>query len=198
MKLGLTGGMGCGKSTAARLFEQAGFRRLDSDGILRAEVLTDPAVVALVVDHFGRDVLEADGRTLSRPAIAAKVFVDDRERIWLESMLHPRLFARWRTAFAAAPDAPWVVEVPLLFEKQLENWFDYTACVTTTSAIQLARLEERGIPKALAVQRISKQLPLVQKIELSDFVLSNDGTLDFLRAQVDALVARLVPAVVAR
>jgi dephospho-CoA kinase len=84
-----------------------------------------------------------------------------------------------------------VVEVPLLFEKQLENWFDFIACVTCAPEQQLTRLEQRGLARALAAQRISKQLPLVRKIELSDFVLLNDGSAEFLQKQVDLLVAAL-------
>jgi dephospho-CoA kinase len=81
-----------------------------------------------------------------------------------------------------------VVEVPLLFEKRLQNWFDFTVCVASHPAVQLARLEQRGLPPPLARQRISLQLPLAQKIELVDFVLLNDGLPDFLREQVAELV----------
>jgi dephospho-CoA kinase len=83
------------------------------------------------------------------------------------------------------------VEVPLLFEKGLENWFDFTVCVACSPDRQLARLEQRGLPRGLAGQRISKQLPLVQKIERSDFVLWNEGSPDFLQAEVDALIEAL-------
>jgi dephospho-CoA kinase len=83
------------------------------------------------------------------------------------------------------------VEVPLLFEKQLENWFDFTLCVASDSFLQIARLEQRGLSRALAEQRILKQLPLARKIELADFVLLNDGSPDFLQQQTDRLVSVL-------
>ena len=86
-----------------------------------------------------------------------------------------------------APEANWIVEVPLLFEKQLENWFDFIVCVASSADVQLARLIERGIPHTLAEQRISKQLPLARKIALADLVLWNDGPIPFLRAQVQSL-----------
>ena len=89
------------------------------------------------------------------------------------------------------PGSNHVVEVPLLFEKSLENWFDFTVCVACDPSSQLARLEQRGMDRALAVQRISKQLPLARKIELSDFVLWNDGSTGFLKAQVERIVASL-------
>ena len=122
------------------------------------------------------------------------VFPHDTERLWLEELVHPRVFAAWRTAFATDSNGRWVVEVPLLFEKGLENWFDFTVCVACAPAQQLARLEQRGLPRVLAGQRISKQLPLARKIEHSDFVLWNDGSAAFLEAQVDRLAEALSAA----
>ena len=78
-----------------------------------------------------------------------------------------------------------------MFEKNLENWFDFTLCVACAPAQQLARLEQRGLPHALAEQRISKQLPLARKIELADFVLWNDGSVQFLQDQVTELIQAL-------
>ncbi len=193
MRLGITGGIGCGKSTVARAFEQRGFRRLDSDRIVRDQVLTEPAVVAAIAARCGPAVLDANGQ-IHRPRLAERVFADDAERAWLEHLTHPLVFAAWRAAFATEPAARWAVEVPLLFEQRLEKWFDFTICVACAPAQQLARLEQRGLPRALAGQRISKQLPLTRKIELSDFVLWNEGSPSFLEAQVDRLVGALPAA----
>jgi len=186
MKLGITGGVGCGKSTVARLLERRGFRRLDSDEIVRDRVLTDPAVIAALRARYGEGVLDAGG-AVDRTVVGARVFADDAERLWLEGLTHPRVFAAWREAFAAEPARRWAVEVPLLFEKALENWFDFTVCVACSPAQQFARLEQRGLTRVLAGQRISKQLPLTRKVELSDFVLWNEGSLEFLEAEVDRL-----------
>jgi dephospho-CoA kinase len=190
MILGLTGGMGCGKTTAAQIFEQHGFCRIDSDALVRTEILTDAGVAAAVGARFGPQVLAADGQIV-RSRLAKIVFADEAALGWLEELTHPRLFARWRALLGAAPGANWVVEAPLLFEKQLENWFDFTVCVASHWPTQLARLEQRGLPRALAEQRISKQLPLARKIELADFVLLNDGSPDFLQQQVIRLVSVL-------
>jgi dephospho-CoA kinase len=187
MIAGITGGVGCGKSTAARALEARGFRRLDSDQIVRDVVLADPAVVAALRARYGESVVAPGTITVNRTALAAVVFGNDAERLWLEELVHPHVFAAWRAAFAAEPNECWIVEVPLLFEKGLENWFDFTVCVACAPAQQLARLEQRGLPRALAGQRISKQLPLARKIDLSDFVLWNEGTPSFLEAQVDRL-----------
>lgn len=190
MVLGLTGGMGCGKSTAARMFEELGFRRVDSDALVRDRLLADPEVIRLLVDRYGPAVVAADGR-VDRGQVARLVFAQEAELRWLEDQLHPRLFALWRELLSERRHERWVFEVPLLFEKGLENWFDFTICVATTSPLQLARLAERGMAQALAEQRISKQSSLALKIEYADFVLLNDGSPDFLREQIAGLVDTL-------
>jgi dephospho-CoA kinase len=190
MILGLTGGLGCGKTTAAQMIERHGCNRIDSDALVRTRILTEAGVGAAVGARFGPRVLAADGQIV-RSRLAEIVFSDHEALAWLEELTHPRLFELWRAMLDAAPGANWVIEVPLLFEKQLENWFDFTLCVTSHSHAQLARLEQRGLTRALAGQRISKQLPLARKIELADFVLLNDGSPEFLRQQVDRLVSAL-------
>jgi dephospho-CoA kinase len=193
MIIGLTGGLGCGKSTAARFLAELGFRVLDSDRIVREEVLVVPEIAAAVGARFP-GVLDAAGR-VSRDRLAARVFAGDGGDLrCLEELVLPGVLARWRQALALAPAARWVIEAPLLFEKNLENWFDFTLCVAASSPLQLARLTERGLSPALAAPRILQQLPLAKKIELADFVLCNDGTPGILRQQILRLVALLVDA----
>ena len=189
--VGLTGGMGTGKSTAAALFAERGFRRLDADQVIREELLPHPEIVAAVRERLGAGVIGANGQIL-RDKVAAVVFADPEALAWLENLLHPRLLARWRDLFAAAQGTAFIVEVPLLFEKGLENWFDFIVCVTADSATQLRRLEQRGVPPEQARQRLVKQLPLARKCELADHVLLNDGSPEFLREQVAALADRLL------
>jgi dephospho-CoA kinase len=190
MILGITGGIGCGKSSAARAFAVHGFALIDSDALIREQVLTAPAVVGALRNRYGGNVVDAAGR-VERSALAARVFTDDTELRWLEALTHPVLFALWRRRLASAPAGRWIVEAPLLFEQALENWFDFTVCVACSPAQQLARLEQRGLSRLLAGQRSSKQLPLARKIELAEMVLWNDGSAAFLQAQVDRLVAAL-------
>jgi dephospho-CoA kinase len=191
LMVGLTGGMGCGKSTAAARFAELGFRRLDADQVVRDELLPSPEVAEAIRAKLGDAMLAADG-SVRRDLVAERVFKDPAALAWLEDLLHPRLLSRWREIFGAAQGTAFIVEVPLLFEKGLENWFDFTICVTTDSVSQLRRLEQRGIPPEQARERISQQLPLARKCELADHVLLNDGTPEFLREQVDALAARLL------
>ena len=190
MILGLTGGFGCGKSTAARLFERLGFRYLDSDALVREHVYARPDILTALRARFGPDAILPDG-TVNRVRIGEIVFADDTERLWLEDLTHPRLFEIWRERLASDPEGRWLIEVPLLFEKHLENWFDFTICVACSPAQQLARLEQRGMERALAERRISKQLPLGRKTELSHYVLLNDGSAEFLEQQVAHLVRSL-------
>jgi dephospho-CoA kinase len=189
--VGLTGGMGCGKSTAAAFFAGRGFERLDADAYVRDVLLVNPEVIQAIRSRLGDGMLAPDG-TVRRGRVAERVFSDPEALAWLEELLHPRLYEHWRRCFAASRDRRFIVEVPLLFEKGLENWFDFTVCVTTDSELQLRRLEQRGISPALARQRLAKQLPLARKCELADHVLLNDGSPDFLREQVNALADRLL------
>src|SRR6187551_714911 len=180
MIVGLTGGMGCGKSSAAALFAERGFRRLDADQVIRDELLPRPEIAGAIRERLGPDVVTPDGQ-VRRDKVAAKVFADPAALAWLEGLLHPLLFEHWQGIFAAAEGVDFIVEVPLLFEKGLENWFDSTICVTTDSATQLRRLEQRGVLPELARQ-----------CELADHVLLNDGSPEFLREQVNALADRLL------
>jgi len=160
---------------------------VDADTVIREQVFPEPAVQAALREHFGPGIYAPDGQ-IDRAALGKIVFGSDVERTWLEELTHPPLFERLRVLLRGDTKSRWLVEMPLLFEKALENWFDFTVCVGCDSGTQLARLEQRGLDRALAEQRISKQLPLARKIELSDLVLWNDGSTAFLKAQVDRLV----------
>jgi dephospho-CoA kinase len=192
MVLGITGGMGCGKSTVAREFEQRGFCRLDADATVRDRILPSAELKAKMRERYGDGLFGLDGE-VDKKALAGRIFSDDVERKWLENAIHPGVFALWRRALAEAPMANWAVETPLLFEGGLEIWFDFTVCVACAHEQQLVRLEQRGLDRALAEQRISKQLPLTRKIDRADFVLWNEGSLEFLQNQIDRLITQLSP-----
>jgi len=192
MTIGLTGGMGCGKSTAARIFEEFGFRRVDSDALVRDRVLTSPDIIAEARRRFGSQVLDPAGQ-IDRAVLARALFADETKlRAW-EDLALPRVYDLWRETFDSdrRADARWIVEAPLLHEKGLEKWFDFIVCVASSTATQYARLAERGVSHTLAAQRISIQLPLSCKIDKADYVLSNDGTVEFLRDQIRQLIKHL-------
>ncbi|MBC8010006.1 MAG: dephospho-CoA kinase [Burkholderiales bacterium] len=190
MLIGLTGGIGCGKSSAAACFDDLGFQVRDTDRIVREHVLTDPAVLSDARERWGRDVIEKNGE-LERTRVAAIIFANPAERRWWESVVHPRVGRLWRSEVEADPRAEWVIEVPLLFEAGLEKGFDFVVCVGANPTTQLARATARGMTQAQAEQRIASQFPLATKLNSAHVVLWNEGSRDFLRAQVERLARRL-------
>jgi len=191
MRIGLTGGIGCGKSTVGKRLAEAGFRRIDTDELAKRFLSNSAEVHQLLRERWGEAVFNADG-TVSRPAIAQRVFAageaGEQELRWLESVLHPRVHAEWRRQLEAEPEADWVVEIPLLVEKKLEKHFNIVVCVTTSRETSLKRLEGRGIQREDAEARTQRQAPLETKQQAAHYVLSNDGTLATLHAQVDRLL----------
>ena len=187
MLLGLTGGIGAGKSTALAAFEQLGCPTLSSDAIVHG-LYREPDVRAAVVERFGPGVLGEDGE-VERAAVAARVFSDDIARRWLEQLLHPRVSAaleRWRSEQEAAhPGALLVHEVPLLYEAGVADRYDGVVLITAPDAVRRARTPERFD------ERAAKQLPEAEKVARADHVYVNDGTPAELARWIADLVARL-------
>lgn len=190
MHLGLTGGIGCGKSLVLRLWEEAGARCLDTDRLVRDLLEHDEPTRAALRATFGRTIFTPDER-VDRHALAARVFPEPAALAALEAILHPRVRARWQAALAAAPADWWVVEIPLLFEKRLETHFDFTLCVAASALQQRLRLKARGLSEDQMAARIARQFPLSDKILRADFVLYNNGSVDFARLQVRHLQQQL-------
>jgi len=185
--LGLTGGIGAGKTTALRAFERLGCPTLSSDAVVHA-LYRDPEVREAVVGRFGPGVLDAGGE-VARPEVAARVFSDEVARRWLEQLLHPRVaaeLARWRREQETAhPGAILVHEVPLLFEAGLAERYDGVVLITAPDEVRRARSPQRFD------ERAATQLPEAVKAERADHVYVNDGTLDDLERWVADLVSRL-------
>lgn len=182
MKIGLTGGIGCGKSTVVGLFAETGWSTLQADAIVRNLLDYDAAVQSALRDRWKEMVFRSDG-TVDRKAIAGQVFGNTTELDWLESLLHPKVRTTWETALAEAPDADWLVEIPLLFEKKLETKFDSTLCIESTPQIAEKRTLLKGYSKTEIRQRRQQQMPLEEKVLRSDYVISNSGSLEFLKLQ---------------
>lgn len=183
MTIGLTGGIGCGKSSILSAFAKLGFAVFNSDEIA-AEIHASPETCRFVRERFGENALDSAG-AICKPALAKIVFENAEALAALENFMHPRIRAAWRSRVAAVPagtDA--VVEVPLLFEKNYERDFDATVCAAASPEIQLSRLAARGLPREPALARIACQLPLEEKIRRADAVVFNDGSPEFLEAQV--------------
>lgn len=188
MVIGLTGGIGCGKSAAAACFAELGFNVVDAD-LLARQVLESPEVVAKLRARWGDVCVGPDGRP-DRRWIAAKVFVDPAELAFLEGLTHPEVARRRRLAVADRSKHH-VVEIPLLFERHLTDGFELIACVASSEDIRRSRLLQRGLSAEEIGRRIDAQLPIGEKVKRSDVVFWNDGELSALREQVAAFVGRL-------
>jgi dephospho-CoA kinase len=187
--IGLTGGIGSGKSTVARMLAARGAAVVDADLLAREVVEPGTPGLAEIAAEFGPGVLLPDGR-LDRPALGAVVFADAARRERLNQITHPRVGALMQERIAAALEsgAPLVVvDVPLLFEGKREPMFEGVMLVWVPEAVQLQRLVERdGMGEAEARQRIAAQMPIDGKRELADWVIDNSGTVAGTQRQVDA------------
>ncbi|MGB0369702.1 MAG: dephospho-CoA kinase [Opitutales bacterium] len=183
----LTGSMGAGKSTVLQMFSDAGWLTLDSDQIVRGLLTEDPEILQKISERWGPGVLSEDG-SANRPEIGKIVFKDPNELRWLEDQLHPRVRQRWMDFLQTAGTVPVIVEIPLLFEKNLEPHFSQTVCLSISPDLQLERLAKRGMASDTARDRLARQLPTSEKVKRADKVICNDGSLAFLRAQVEALL----------
>lgn len=195
LRVGLTGGIGAGKSEVARRLAGHGAVVIDADRLAREVVAPGTDGLAEVVARFGRGVLAADG-SLDRAALAAVVFGDEPARRTLEAIIHPRVRARSAELAAAAPaDAIVVNDVPLLVEAGLAATYHLVLVVAAAETTRVARLvADRGMSEAEAWARIRAQADEAARVAAADVLLRNEGTLDDLRAAVDAVWRdRLVP-----
>lgn len=184
MLLGLTGGIGAGKSSALAAFARRGFPTLSSDDVVHG-LYADPAVREAVVQRFGADVLAPSGE-VDRAALARVVFADDAARRWLEALLHP-LVAESLERFRAAHDHGELIvhEVPLLFEAALEDRYDLVVVVTAPVEIRRARSPARFD------ERAGYQLPEAEKAARADRVIVNDRDEQALDRAIGELVEDL-------
>ena len=189
MKVGLSGGIGCGKSTVLGFFREAGWRTVDSDAVVRELLATDAEVQAQLRSRWGEAVF-ADG-AVDRGAVAKRVFGHEGDLKWLEELLHPLVRESWLASIDHAPGANWLVEIPLLFEKRLETRFDLTVCVSSPPDVVADRMVVRAYTEAQIEQRRKQQMPLEEKIERADYLISNAGSLEFLKQQTTRLIEQI-------
>ncbi|MEU8820973.1 dephospho-CoA kinase [Actinoplanes sp. NPDC048796] len=189
LRVGLTGGIGAGKSAVARRLARHGAIIIDSDVLAREVVEPGTPGLAEVVAAFGAGVLTTDG-ALDRPALAAKVFGDEAARHRLEKIIHPRVRERAAELHAAAgPEAIVVNDIPLLVETGQTSSFHLVVVVEATREARVRRLmQTRGMTEEQAAARIAAQAADAQRRAAADVLLINDGTLDDLNSRVDALV----------
>lgn len=187
--IGVTGGIGSGKSTFSKMLaDHLGARLFDADSAARELLESDRAVCQEITTELFAEAYSPDGKP-DRAAIRRLVFHDPAAKARLESILHPRIRERWtQLAAECRQDAtPVVVEIPLLFETGAEHFFDRIVTVACSHETQLARTAARGLPRDEAESIIRSQLPLERKTSLAHFVVWNDGSLTNLENQASEL-----------
>ncbi|MET7972246.1 dephospho-CoA kinase [Streptomyces mirabilis] len=199
LKVGLTGGIGAGKSEVSRLLVRLGAVLIDADLIAREVVAPGTPGLAAVVDAFGQDVLAPDGG-LDRPKLGSIVFADPEKLAVLNSIVHPLVGARSRELeSAAAEDAVVIHDVPLLAENALRPLYDLVVVVDASPETQLDRLVRlRGMTEADARARMAAQATREQRLGVADVVIDNDAPLEELEARVREVWADLVRRAYAR
>jgi dephospho-CoA kinase len=186
--VGLTGGIGAGKSETLAAFERAGAATLSTDRVTH-DLLDDEQVRAALVDRWGPDV--APDGSVDRQRVGEIVFDNRDELAWLESVMHPRVgthVLEWRQDLGPEVRIA-VVEVPLLFEAAMEDAFDATVAVIARDEVRDARLRERG--QGGLAGREERQLDQAEKERRADHVIRNDGSLQELHERVNELIEEL-------
>ena len=195
--LGVTGGIGSGKTAACRVFEDLGARVVFADDEAKRLMAEDAALRAAITDAFGPESYDAEGR-LNRAHLAARTFGDEAQVARLNALVHPRM----REAFFALRDeaeadgfALFVYEAALIYETDADRVLDVVAVVDAPLETRIARVMARdGVPREAVLARMRHQMPAEELRRRADFVIENDGDLSHLRAQVEALYRTLTAA----
>jgi len=188
--LGITGGVGMGKSTTGSLFEKKGIAVTDTDRIARQLVEPGQPAFEEIVSLFGPSVVSPDG-SLDRKELARRVFGNPAERARLEGILHPKIRLVW-----AAEAEKWrssgvrlgAVIIPLLYETKAESHFDAVICIACSTATQFDRLRERGWSNAEIKNRLEAQWPAEEKVARANYVIWTDAPVDVHAAQFERII----------
>lgn len=192
--IGLTGGIASGKSTASDFIRQQGIPVVDADEIARQVVRPGTAGLALVLSQFGPSVADSTGQ-LDRKKLGQLIFSDKEKRAQLEKILHPLIqqevaIQRHNLEKKGLPFA--FYDIPLLFEKKMQNAFDLIVVVSTTKELQMQRMKNRdGLLDSEIETRLRAQIPLSEKESQADFVIQNQGKKQEIEIQIKSLLEKL-------
>ena len=185
LRIGVTGGIGSGKSAVTRMLEERGITIVDADVIARQVVEPGTQALRSIAEHFGHAILRADG-SLDRAALRALVFRDEGERKWLEGLLHPLIRTETTRQLEASESPYCVLSSPLLLETGQDKLVDRVLLVDTSEALQLTRTQQRDSIDAIAVGAImASQWPRAKRQAQADFIINNEGTLKELEEAVE-------------
>jgi dephospho-CoA kinase len=186
-RIGLTGGIACGKSTVANLFAALGVSIVDTDLLAREVVAPGSPLLGEIARHFGEQMLQKDG-SLDRATLRERVFANPAERQWLEQLTHPAIRELTDARCEAATGLYVVVAIPLLVETRGADRFERVLVVDCEPALQLARLQARdGMTREQAQRMLAAQVTREQRLAVADDVILNNGELAALRDQVEKL-----------
>ena len=187
MKVGLTGGIGAGKSTVADLFSQKGAVVIRSDELARQVIEPQTPGFQQVIDRFGKDLVNSEGY-IDRAKLAQIVFKDDAALKDLENIIHPLVRSKTNEIIDQHTSETIIVnEIPLLLEKKMESLFDFLVIVISSEKNRLERLAQRGLAAEQATARMAKQVSDEERKAAADFLIVNDGNLDQLEADVEKI-----------
>ncbi len=194
-KIGLTGGIGSGKSTAAHRFAALGAHVYHADEISRRSLDPGAACYERVISTFGQEIVNPDG-TINRRRLGEIVFADEAKRRLLNGIIHPyvidEIFSCAERDLRNDPNGIAIFEIPVLFESGMDARMDANIVVSCEEEIRIRRVMERDqLSREQVIARIRSQMSEEEKIRRADFILENNGTEDALNQQVDALFARL-------
>ena len=185
--VGITGGIGSGKSAVTRRLEQHGITVVDADVVARIVVEPGKPALTQIAEHFGADILQADG-TLDRAALRARVFQDEAERRWLERLTHPLIGQEIVDQISASRSPYTVLSSPLLLDTSQKALVECVVVVDVPEEVQIARTAQRDNNDEAQVKRImAAQLSRESRLALADIVIDNSGSLADLELQVDEL-----------
>ena len=201
MVIGLTGGIGTGKSTVSQILRKKKFPVIDLDTISH-EVIKIPKVIEKIVENFGKEVLENSGNfenknnaiQISREKLGKIIFENKEKRLLLNSIMHPEILHTMREQISKYKKSNKIifVEIQLLFEVQWEKEFDYILLISAKKSTQIRRILERDKRSENdALNIINSQLPLDEKKKRSDFVIENDGNIEELKEKIDKFLEYL-------
>ena len=182
--IGLTGGIGSGKTTVSNMFRELGIEVIDADEIARCISENNPDIKSKIKEYFGTEALDDDGN-LDRKYLRSAVFDNEEKRIWLEKLLHPLVINEIKEEIEKVESEYCVVSVPLLFESGSESLFDRILVVDLPEMMQLQRATTRDESDRKSIEKIAKsQINRKERLSMADDIIDNSGNIDSLKKKV--------------